>query len=129
MISPLKDMESLIRRSFSRIESMHSLVCRGEYDILSPTGEIILPDVWSTVLKGGWVVELRFSAPIETEQGQDQLSASESVIVPPIRACPSLNREPQSRTLPGTQSVNIKQRYSVGTWLAKRRTASNIATK
>ena len=48
-----------MKRSFSHVESLNSQVFRGSYDILSTTGEIILPEIWDSVVKPGWTVELR----------------------------------------------------------------------
>jgi hypothetical protein len=44
-------MEELIRQAFLHVEEIGPHVADGHYDLVGPTGEIILPQVWETVIQ------------------------------------------------------------------------------
>src|ERR1700759_5675020 len=46
-------MESLIRQASLHIESIGKQVKDGHYDLLGPSGEIFLPQIWETTIKPG----------------------------------------------------------------------------
>ena len=48
-----------MRRRFSPYDALGSRVYMKEYDLLSPTGEIILPEAWECLIKPGWALEMR----------------------------------------------------------------------
>jgi len=52
-------MEKLIHQAFVHMESLGPHVARGYYDLLGPKGEIILPQVWETVVQPDWTVTMR----------------------------------------------------------------------
>lgn len=56
----MKAVVYLMRCSFARIESTRLRVFKGDYGILGTAGEIILPEVWSAIVRLGLIVELRF---------------------------------------------------------------------
>ena len=118
-------MENLIRQSFCRIGDLHSHVMRGDYDILSPTGEIILPGIWASVIKPGWVVELCFSPAVDHERRQDGSLACLSSHAYDESADPLAC---QAKPIGKINSVRTQRRSSVVTWLAKRKTTSGIAS-
>ena len=121
-------MENLIKRSFSHVESMNSKIFRGSYDILSPSGEIILPEIWDSVIKPGWVVELRFwdfRTAEETDRKDPGASAEE--IAPVIQSTSAATTQPCVEASPETQMATARRRASFRTWLGSRRSTPSVA--
>ena len=52
-------MRSLITSSFLHTDALSPQIAQGSYDLLGPSGDIILPEVWESMVQPGWVVELR----------------------------------------------------------------------
>ena len=72
LVIKFQNMENLIRRSFSHLESLNSEIVRGSYDIRGPTGEIILQEIWDTVIKPAWTGELRLWEYAETRRASQK---------------------------------------------------------
>lgn len=51
-------MEHLINQAFTPVENLAPRVRAGEYDLLGPDAEIILPSVWETTVKPDWIVTM-----------------------------------------------------------------------
>jgi hypothetical protein len=51
-------MKALLEQAFSRIDNLGARVAKGEYDLVGPTGEIILPQVWETILEPDWAISM-----------------------------------------------------------------------
>ncbi|KAI4178965.1 MAG: hypothetical protein LQ346_007303, partial [Caloplaca aetnensis] len=73
-------MEDLIRQAFLHVEIVGPQVAEGRYDLVGPNGEIILPHVWETMIKPGWVVTMHMwaipeppSAPAPPEGADDDV--------------------------------------------------------
>ncbi|KAI9800581.1 MAG: hypothetical protein M1833_003239 [Piccolia ochrophora] len=49
-------MEDLIRQAFMHVEFIGPHVAEGHYDLIGPNGEIILPQVWETMIEPDWTV-------------------------------------------------------------------------
>ena len=126
LVTILQNMENLIKRSFSHIESLNSQIFRGSYDILSPTGEIILPEIWDTVIKPGWVVELRFweyTKPGETNQQEPEIDINKIASV-----VQSTEGTAKHTNLEGSSDVRVptgRRRTSLGKWLGSRMSTPN----
>lgn len=66
-------MEDLIRHAFMHVDIVGAEVEEGHYDLIGPTGEIILPQDWETVLEPGWTITMRMwpkshgPAPVATD--------------------------------------------------------------
>lgn len=118
-------MESLIKKSFLRFDAMAPRIVKGQYDIVSPTGEIILPDVWSAVVKSGWTVELRFWPSEETEE--NDTARTTAFDTPTAASSVPANREISSLGAAAiiTQSTKAQRRYSLGKLLSSRRSIPN----
>ena len=115
-------MENLIKRSFSHIETLNTQIFRGSYDILSPTGEIILPEIWDTVIKPGWVVELRFwdyTKARETSQQECEIDVNKLASVVQS-AAGNAKRTDHGASL-DVQVPTGKRLASLGRWLGSRR--------
>lgn len=53
-----KGMESLINKAFLHVDLIGVHVQEGRYDLVGPDGEIILPQVWQTMVKPGWAISM-----------------------------------------------------------------------
>lgn len=51
-------MEELIRQAFLHIEVIGPHVAEGHYDLIGPDGDIILPQVWETVIEPDWAITM-----------------------------------------------------------------------
>ncbi|PWY77148.1 hypothetical protein BO94DRAFT_604240 [Aspergillus sclerotioniger CBS 115572] len=51
-------MEELIRQAFLHIEVIGLHVAEGHYDLVGPNGDIILPQVWETVIEPDWTITM-----------------------------------------------------------------------
>jgi hypothetical protein len=51
-------MEDLIRQAFLHVEVIGPHVADGHYDLVGPSGEIILPQVWETVVEPDWSITM-----------------------------------------------------------------------
>ena len=51
-------MEELIKQAFMHIEVIGGHVAEGHYDLVGPNGEIILPQVWETMIEPDWSVTM-----------------------------------------------------------------------
>lgn len=120
-------MENLIRRSFSHVESMNSRIFKGSYDILSPTGEIVLPEIWEAVIKPGWVVELRFwdSAKaghvVQKDPDVDDIGIASAVL-----SDSDSSSKPYMETSSDVQLVMAKRRTSMRTWFGSRKSTPSV---
>lgn len=51
-------MEELIRQAFLHVDVIGQHVADGHYDLIGPNGDIILPQVWETVVEPDWSVTM-----------------------------------------------------------------------
>lgn len=51
-------MEELIRQAFLHIQVIGPHVAEGHYDLVGPNGDIILPQVWETVVEPDWTITM-----------------------------------------------------------------------
>jgi hypothetical protein len=51
-------MEELIRQAFMHVEVIGPHVAEGHYDLVGPNGEIILPQVWETMIEPDWAITM-----------------------------------------------------------------------
>ena len=51
-------MEELIRQAFLHVEIIGPHVAEGHYDLVGPNGEIILPQVWETMIEPDWTITM-----------------------------------------------------------------------
>ncbi|EEP82133.1 predicted protein [Uncinocarpus reesii 1704] len=51
-------MEELIRQAFLHIDVIGQHVAEGRYDLVGPNGDIILPQVWETVVEPDWAITM-----------------------------------------------------------------------
>lgn len=58
MCKTWKGMNDLICQAFAHVEPIGQMVVDGNYDLIGPSGEIILPQIWETVLEPDWTVTM-----------------------------------------------------------------------
>ena len=51
-------MEDLIKQAFLHVEIIGPHVHEGHYDLVGPNGDIILPQVWQTVVEPDWTITM-----------------------------------------------------------------------
>ena len=51
-------MEDLIKQAFLHVDVIGPHVADGHYDLVGPDGEIILPQVWKTVIEPDWTITM-----------------------------------------------------------------------
>ncbi len=51
-------MEELIKQAFMHVDVIGPHVLEGHYDLIGPNGEIILPQVWETMIEPGWSISM-----------------------------------------------------------------------
>jgi hypothetical protein len=51
-------MEQLINQAFLHVDGLGPHVKDGHYDLIAPNGEIILPQVWETIVQPGWAITM-----------------------------------------------------------------------
>lgn len=51
-------MEDLIKQAFLQVDVLGPHVQEGHYDLIGPSGEIILPSVWESVLQPDWSITM-----------------------------------------------------------------------
>lgn len=51
-------MEELIKQAFLHVEIIGPQVQSGHYDLIGPDGEIILPQVWETMIEPDWSITM-----------------------------------------------------------------------
>src|SRR5271168_3604291 len=86
-------MEDLIRQAFMHVEVIGPHVAEGHYDLVGPNGEIILPQVWETMIEPDWAITMHMWPLPEQPKGPP-----EGVTV--VDADPRLNRPGPRRNRP-----------------------------
>lgn len=75
-------MEELIRQAFLHIDVIGPHVNDGHYDLVGPNGDIILPQVWESVIEPDWTITMHMwpipERPKEPYLPEDGLPADES---------------------------------------------------
>jgi hypothetical protein len=51
-------MQELIKQAFLHVDVIGPLVAEGHYDLIGPNGEIILPQVWETMIEPDWSITM-----------------------------------------------------------------------
>jgi hypothetical protein len=51
-------MEELIKQAFLHVDVIGPHVHEGHYDLVGPDGEIILPQVWETMIQPDWAITM-----------------------------------------------------------------------
>lgn len=54
----VQGMEELIKQAFLHVDVIGPHVQEGHYDLIGPNGEIILPQIWETVIEPDWAITM-----------------------------------------------------------------------
>ena len=69
-------MEGLIKQAFLHVDVIGEQVHQGHYDLCGPDGEIILPQVWDTMIQPDWEISMHmWPIPEEEKKKKDKMSA------------------------------------------------------
>ncbi|WPH03696.1 Hypothetical protein R9X50_00657900 [Acrodontium crateriforme] len=86
-----KGMEGLIKQAFLHVEDYGYHVEQGHYDLVGPDGEIILPQVWDTMIQPDWEVIMMMWPMPEPEKpdklqkdAQEMFMGFENLAMPPV---------------------------------------------
>ncbi|PYH81412.1 hypothetical protein BO82DRAFT_365067 [Aspergillus uvarum CBS 121591] len=77
-----KGMEELIRQAFLHIEVIGPHVAEGHYDLVGPNGDIILPQVWETVIEPDWTITMHMWPIPEKPQAAEPAPPADVVAEP-----------------------------------------------
>ena len=82
MCKTWKGTEHLIKQAFAHVDLIGEQVQRGHYDLMGSDGEIILPQVWESVIQPDWEISMHMW-PIE-EKKDDKLAHDMAALVNPF---------------------------------------------
>lgn len=72
MVETWKGMEELINRAFLNVEKIGPDVLEGRYDLTGPDGEVILPQLWETIVQPNMAIKMQMwpvpEQPIEEKK-------------------------------------------------------------
>lgn len=94
-------MEDLIKQAFLHIEVIGPHVAEGHYDLVGPNGDIILPQVWETVVEPDWTITMHMwpipEKPKDSEPPAKEGAAPSSAKAdpPPAAAAPESKKKPE----------------------------------
>ena len=69
-------MEDLIRQAFLHVDVIGPHVQEGHYDLIGPNGEIILPQVWETMIEPDWAITMHMWPMPEPPKPAPEASAA-----------------------------------------------------
>src|SRR5579862_9129754 len=82
-------MEELIKQAFLHVDVIGPHVHDGHYDLIGPDGEIILPQVWETMVKPDWSITMQmWPLPEPKRPDLPPLPPPPMVMHPPAEALP-----------------------------------------
>lgn len=93
-------MEDFIRQAFIHVDVIGPHVQKGHYDLIGPNGEIILPQVWETVVESDMFITMHMwpmpERPKKSRNGDDDGQSSRSAsttLVDPDGPSPSESKK------------------------------------
>ncbi|KAI1302539.1 hypothetical protein F5Y03DRAFT_396521 [Xylaria venustula] len=75
-------MDELIKQAFAHVDVIGPHVQHGHYDLVGPSGEIILPQVWDTVIEPDWQIQMHMW-PMERPDPRGHPSGQPPTLIPP----------------------------------------------
>ena len=76
-------MEYLIKEAFLHVVELGPHVADGQYDLLGPKDEIIMPSIWESVIEPGWEITMHMWPIPEPPEAGDPPADDPVVIVEP----------------------------------------------
>ena len=86
-------MEDLIRQAFLHVEIIGPHVAEGHYDLVGTNGEIILPQVWGTVIEPDMTITMHMwpmPEPPKVEEAPPPEAGADVIVVPEKKEDPGL---------------------------------------
>ncbi len=65
-------MEEVIKQAFAHLDVLGPYVLAGNYDLIGPGEEVILPSTWNFLIRPGWVISMQMTPMKEAPGGQQQ---------------------------------------------------------
>ncbi|KAG9565778.1 hypothetical protein KCU71_g3208, partial [Aureobasidium melanogenum] len=78
LVKTWNGMETLIRQAFVNLDRIGPHVANGQYDLVGPNDEIILPQVWDIVVQPGWNIRMQLW-PM-TESTEEDIASSLALV-------------------------------------------------
>lgn len=107
-----KGMEGLIKQAFLHVDVIGMHVQEGHYDICGPDGEIILPQVWETMIQPDWEITMHMWPMPEPEPApepvQNVTNIGDTLMGLDLGADPSNARESKPQKKPKGEKKNKK---------------------
>ena len=100
-------MEDLIKQAFLHIEVIGPHVADGHYDLVGPNGDIILPQVWETVIEPDWSITMHMWPIPEKPKDPDPPPAEAPPPAEPPKADASPPAEPPKKPGRTAQPLNL----------------------
>ena len=94
-------MEELIRQAFLHIDVIGEHVAQGRYDLVGPDGDIILPQVWETVVEPDWTVTMHMWPIPEKKEPEPEPEPPAEEAPPPEEAPPAEEAKPEEEAAAG----------------------------
>lgn len=86
-------MEDLIKQAFLHIEVIGPHVAEGHYDLVGPNGDIILPQVWETVVEPDWLITMHMWPIPEKPKDPDPPPAADPSSAAPAKPAEGKKKE------------------------------------
>ncbi|KAJ9645171.1 hypothetical protein H2199_003176 [Coniosporium tulheliwenetii] len=78
-----RGMEELIKQAFLHVEGLGPRVQEGQYDLVGPDGEIILPQVWETVVQPDWQISMMMWPMAEPKKEKKEEKTADPIVAVP----------------------------------------------
>ncbi|KAK2768792.1 hypothetical protein FQN54_000648 [Arachnomyces sp. PD_36] len=112
-------MEELIRQAFLHVEVIGPHVAEGHYDLVGPNGDIILPQVWETVVEPDWTITMHMwpipEKPKDPEPPPPEDDAAVITVIEPKKKGDAPGAPPPPPPPPGDAADGAAQPPSDGT--------------
>ncbi|KAF2185409.1 hypothetical protein K469DRAFT_159724 [Zopfia rhizophila CBS 207.26] len=96
---PWKEMESLLNRAFTHGRPFKARVQDGEYDLIGPDRDIILPQFWESMIQPGWTITMRMWPVNEPSRSRESsFNATQSLMLHKTPGRPLPTRPSESDT-------------------------------
>ncbi|KAI9639955.1 hypothetical protein NHQ30_011685 [Ciborinia camelliae] len=113
LVSTWAGMEELIKQAFLHVDVLGPHVNEGHYDLIGPEGEIILPQVWESVIEPGWLITMHMW-PLPENKPIWRAPAPGWAPPPPERPQPTWGRPPPPPRHPRPGFVVVKPGGFIG---------------
>ncbi|KAJ5291123.1 hypothetical protein N7478_000374 [Penicillium angulare] len=93
-------MEDLIKQAFLHIEVIGPHVAEGHYDLVGPNGDIILPQVWETVVEPDWLITMHMWPIPEKPKEPDPPPAADPPAAAPAKSADGKKKDGTKKAPP-----------------------------